>query len=225
MPGIVFTQVGWTDSAEVEWDHATDGAETYTLTGDIHNAMAVAIDMAVWLNDAARPWAASIDTVTVRTREVDNRVDIYFEFTGSNTAFSQATGDAAWNARFGVIGLGGSDGTPADHSVWSDFSIVNWTRSDRSPSIRTRRQSHRMGFSHLAPSRPGCEGWLTAAAAGVLNTALVEATDPRSAYVYFDYADEWRHVVVDRIGLSHHPDDFTQVRCGIDFIGNVVAVG
>lgn len=221
--GIILTQRGWYPS-QVEWSHPSGTATFEVRTGDINNAYAVALDMASWLDNGARPWAADIDSVAVKTREVSNRVDIYFEFTGSNVTFNYANGEDNWDLKFGVIGLG-VNGVPADHSCAADFGLANWARQDRLPGVRSRAASHRMGLAGFAPKRPSCEAWTDVAHAAAMNAALINAADPRSAYVYDDHTETWVNVAVDKIAMSHHVDDYKLVRIGVDLIAGVTMVG
>lgn len=218
--GLILTQRGWT-GASITWTHAS-GSATYTVDGDVHNAYDVAVALRAWLDSGSRPWAAAINTVTIAYREVDDRVDIYFTFTGSTPTFTSITPNATWLARYGDVEMGG--GTPAYHSVWAEFGLTNWTRWDRTRGTRCRAGSWRAELPWYAPQRPSCEAWFDTHEAYVLGLALQDAVDPRTAYVWFKHAAAWRWIVIDRLALNQPPDDWTLVRCGIDCLG-ATAVG
>lgn len=218
--GLIFTQRGWT-GAQITWTHAL-GAATYTVAGDVHNAYDVAVALRAWLDDAARPWAAAISSVEIQHREVDARVDTYFAFTGGTPTFVSIVGNATWDERYGAIAIGG--GTPAYHSVWSEFGLTNWTRWDRSKGTRCRAGSWRTGLPSYAPQRPACEAFFDTQEAFMVGAALPAAVDPRTAYVWSKHAATWRWIVIDKLSMAQLPDDWKIIRCGIDCVG-ATAVG
>lgn len=210
--GVILSTRGWT-AASITWTHA-DGAETYTLDGDVANAYDVATALVAWLDDPARVWAANVSGVSFTVGDDGARHRFVIAYTGT---FSSIVTSASWDVFFGDTSAtpdGVAEGTLAETP-----GIVGWVRVDNSPGVRSRSGSWRYGLAQIAPQRPAVELWLDEAAAHVLSQALRYAAVPRTAYLYDEDAATWRWVTIGEVAFEPIEGDPNLIRVSVECLG------
>ena len=210
---LVLTTRGWT-GASVVWTHAS-GSDTFELVGDVHNARDVADELATWLDDPARPWAAAISSVTVTVTTADHRVVLGFSFTGSTPTFLSAVCSAAWQDRFGDLTTGGP--------VFGSSSVIpatlGWERWDRLQGLRGREGGWRFGHPATSLRRPSCEFVWTQDEAWAVREGWTAAAEPRTAYLWDEAGATWRWVTLGKLVLEHPEDDVLLVVGRLEVLG------
>jgi hypothetical protein len=214
MAGVILTTRGWLGAA-ITWTHA-DGAETYTVSGDVANAYDVATALVAWLDDPARVWAANVSGVAFTVAadaDTGHRLNFLITYTGT---FLSVDGPSPFLTFYG---------DPLDDQIHAEGTLsempglVGWIRIDNSGGIRCRQGSWRYGHAQLAPQRPEVELWLTEAQAHVLSQALRYAAVPRTAYVYDEQESVWRWVTIGEPEWEHPDGDVTLVRVSLPCLG------
>lgn len=201
---MIVTTRGWS-GAQIVWTHAS-GAATYSVDGNTLNAYAVATALRAWLEDAARPWAAAIDvvTLTVEPDADDERLRFVFGFTGSTPTFVSVAPTAAWIAQFGDTSA--SPPTGCRGSTAGLVASTLWERVAAAPSGRSRNGSWRMEPANASLRRPIVRFVGTPAQSEALSVAIRAASQPRQAYIRDEARDSWRLVTLGEYGPMEHPD-------------------
>lgn len=215
--GLILTTRGWL-GASITWTHAS-GADTYSVSGDVHNAYDVATALVDWLADIARPWftivtgfsfAVSTDT------DIGLRHCFPISYTGS---FDAVDPGGSWRTFFGdpLDRAVGTEGTLAENP-----GLIGWLRVNTEPGVRCREGSYRVGCAQTAPQRPKVEWWLDERGAHVLSQALRYGAVPRTAYIYDEDASTWRWVTLGEMRAEHPGDDVTLIRFAPEVLGGGV---
>lgn len=212
--GLILTTRGWL-GASITWTHPS-GADTYTVSGDVHNAYDVATELVAWLGNVARPW--------------------HFYATGFSFAVEQDQDDGlrhcfpiSYSGTFDAVDPGGSwrqfFGDPLDTAVGVEGTLaetpglVGWLRVDNKPGVRCREGSYHFTSAQTSPQRPQVEFWLDEPQTFALSQALRYAAVPRTAYVYDEYAATWRWVTLGKCPWEHPDGDVTLNRWAPQCLG------
>lgn len=202
---MILTTRGWS-GAEIVWTH-TSGAATYSVDGNTLNAYDVAVALRAWLEDAARPWAAAIDTValTIEADADDERLRFVYSFTGSTPTFVSKTPNATWIAMFGATSQ--SPPTGCRGSTSGLVASLLWERVSAAPGGRSRNGSWRMEPASSSLRRPNCRFVGTPGQAEALWIAVRASSQPRQAYILDEEKLVWRLVTLGEVGPMEHPED------------------
>jgi len=216
---IVLTTRGWT-GASIAYVHAS-GSATYTVSGDEQNAYAVAVALQAWLDDAARPWAAAISSVTLTVEESADlaRVRFVYAFAGSTPTFVSVTPTATWTARMGDTSA--SPAGPCPASCSGRFATVLWERAPGREGVPCRDASWTMEPADASLQLPAVELALTRKQAWAWGDAKRRAAQPRRAYVYDEMGQVWRHVWVGEDVLEHPEGDVLLVTGTLQLAGGL----
>lgn len=218
--GLIVTTTGWT-GASIAVVHA-DGSDTYTISGDDHNAADVATDFNTWLNAGPRPWAASLTSITVLP--IDDGGRLAFAYAPVGTTFTSFTGNAVALTRIAVCKA--ADGSGKSGTTRGSCSAVPgtvvWERWDVDGGARNRIASWRMGHGLYAHRRPAVELAMDLDQTYALTEGLRIAAQPRTAYVLDEILGDYRMVTVGQCDLRPHTDDDTTHVVGtLDILGGV----
>ena len=201
---MIVTTRGWT-GASITYTHAS-GADTYTASGNTLNAYDVAVALRAWLDDAARPWAAAISSVTLTIEEdaAARRLRFVYGFAGGTPTFVSVVANATWIDRFGNTGA--SPPTGCEASTSGVVASLRWERTSDAPSLRSRNGSARMEAPRDACRMPGVTFVGTRGQAYALAQAVRLASQPRQAYILDEMTATWRLVTLGEIGPLEHPE-------------------
>ncbi|MCC6623355.1 MAG: hypothetical protein IT385_19000 [Deltaproteobacteria bacterium] len=202
---MIVTTRGWS-GAEIVWTHAS-GAATYSVDGNTLNAYDVAVALRAWLEDAARPWAAAIDTVmlAIEADADDERLRFVYSFTGGTPTFTSKAPNATWIAMFGDTSQ--SPPTGCRGSTSGLVASLLWERVSVAPGGRSRNGSWRMEPASSSLRRPNVRFVGTPGQSEALSVAIRAASQPRQAYIRDEATDTWRLVTLGEVGPMEHPDD------------------
>lgn len=216
---MIFTTRGWT-GASIVYTHAS-GAATYTVASDKLNAYDVAVALRAWLDDAARPWAGDISsvTLTVEADTADRRLRFVYTFAGSSPTFVSVVPNSTWIARFGDTSQ--SPPTAAAATCSGEPGSIMWERWDASEGERSREGAWRWGDPHSAHRRPVVSLELDIGQAYALHEAVRAASQPRQAYILDEMTDTWRLVTVGALSLDHPEGDRTLMVGTLDVLGGL----
>lgn len=202
---MIVTTRGWTGAAIV-YTHAS-GADTYTVASNTLNAYDVAVALRAWLDDAARPWAAAITSVTLTIEEdaAARRLRFVYAFAGGTPTFVSTVPNATWIARFGTTGTVPPSGCEATTS--GVVASQRWERTSDAPSLRSRNGSLRMEAPRDSCRMPSVTFVGTRGQAYALAQAVRLASQPRQAYVLDEMTATWMLVTLGEVGPMEHPED------------------
>lgn len=220
---MILTTRGWS-GAEIVWTHAS-GADTYTVSGNALNALDVAVALQAWLDDAARPWAGDISTVTLTVEEDADarRLRFVYAFTGSTPTFVSKTPNSTWIAMFGDTSQSPPTGCPGSSS--GVVASLGWERAAGPQGGRSRNGSWRTEPADVSLRRPAVSFCGTHGQALALAAAIRSAAQPRQAYVRDErYASTWWLVTLGETGPLEHPEgDVSLVTGPIEAYGGLDA--
>lgn len=211
--GLIMTTRGWR-GASIVWTHAS-GAATYEVSGDAASPLDVARALALWLDDAARPWAAAISSVTMTVGDDGRRHRFAFAFAGSTPTFVSIVPNATWIACCGDPSQ--TPPTTARGTLARNLASIGWMPHDNQRGGATREGSWRMGHQGFAFRRPRIEDRITPLELHILNECQQYAASPREAYLL--ERAEWRSLVVGTVEVASVDDDPTRYDVSITSLG------
>jgi hypothetical protein len=213
---MIVTTRGWTD-ASIVYAHTLGSATFAPGAPDRRNAYERALALRAWLDNAARPWAAAIDTVTLTVGTDGKRHRFTYSFTGSGPTFLSVTPNATWIALFGDTSQ-----TPTGvcrASLGVDVDSIRWDRIETNVGEVSRDGAWRMGHPGLAHRRPAVTIGTKGPQAFARDEMLRLATEPREAYIYDIAAGEWRFVTLGPHETTHVAGDPTLQQTTFEVLG------
>jgi hypothetical protein len=213
---MIVTTRGWTD-ASITWTH-TAGAATFAPGApDRRNAYERALTLRDWLDNAARPWAAAISSVTLTVGTDGKRHRFTYSFTGSTPTFVSIAPNAAWIAVFGDTSQ-----VPAGvcrASLGVDVDSIQWDRVEAELGEVSRDGAWGNAAARIAHRRPRVTVATKGPQAFARDEMLRLATEPREAYIYDIAGDAWRLVTLGPHETTQVQDDPTLQQTTFEVLG------